>query len=108
MKKSQAWMKKNLNAIKANSKFLISIHYIRKGNTLYCNKLKATGNKCIPGIVTGEGSGSVYPIKINVNYKDLINNTIYNIDYHLVKEVNDSVYDKILKNFQFIVSIYNN
>ena len=85
---------------------MVSIHYIRKGNTLYCNKLRATWKKCILGIVTCEGSGSVYPIKINVNYKDLIINTIYNIDYHLVKEVNESVYDRILKNFNSLISIY--
>ena len=106
MKKSQQWRKKKLNPIKSNSKVLVSIYYIRKGNTLYCNKLRATGKKCIPGIVTGEGSGSVYPIKIKVNYKDLMINTIYNIDYHLVKEVNESVYDKILKNFNSLICVY--
>ncbi len=37
---------------------------------------------------------------------DLIINTIYNIDYRLVKEVNESVYDKILKNFKSLISIY--
>ena len=96
---------KKINPIKPNSKVLISIHYTRKGNTLYCNKLRETGKKCIPGIVSGDGSGSVYPVKINVNYKDLINNSVYNIDYHLVKEVNDSVYDKILRNFNSFISI---
>ena len=97
MKKSQNCRKNKINPIKPNSKVLISIHYIRKGNTLYCNKLRETGKKCIPGIVSGDGSGSVYPVKINVNYKDLINNSVYNIDYHLVKVGNDSVY---LKKFQ--------
>ena len=66
-----------LNPIKPNSKVLISIHYIRKGNTLYCNKLRETKKKCIPGIVPGDGSRSVYPVKININYKDLINNFLH-------------------------------
>ena len=35
--------------------------------------------------------GNTYSLSININYKDLIKNMIYNIDYRLVKEVSDIV-----------------
>ena len=100
--------KKNLSPIKPNSKVLISIHYVPKGNTLYCKKLRETSKKYNPGIVSGKGSWSVYPVKINANFKDLINNTIYNINYYFVKEVNDSLYDKILQNLESLACIFEN
>ena len=37
--------------------------------------MEETRKKCITGIISGEGTGSVYPIRINVKYKDFIKNT---------------------------------
>ena len=44
--KNSGFEVKIFNPIKLNSKVLFSVHYIKKGNILYCNKLRATGKKC--------------------------------------------------------------
>ena len=59
-------------------------------------KFGKSGKRLIPRIITGKGSGNTYPVSISINYKDLIKNMIYNIDYRLVKEVRESIYKKIL------------
>ena len=66
-------------------------------------KFGKTGKRLIPGIIIGQGSRNTYPVSISINYKDLIKNRLYNIDYRLVKEVGDIVYKNISINFE----IYN-
>ena len=98
MKASQKLRRVDLNPIKDTSKVLVSTRYVLKGNNLGV-KFGKTGKRLIPGIITGKGSGNTYPVSISINYKDLIKNRIYNIDYRLVKEVSDIVYKNILINF---------
>ena len=98
MKASQKFRRVDLNPIKDTSKVLVSTRYVLKGNNLGV-KFGKTGKRLIPGIITGKGSGNTYPVSISINYKDLIKNRIYNIDYRLVKEVSDIVYNNILINF---------
>ena len=99
MKDSQKFRNVNLNPIEDNSKVLVSTRYVLKGNNLGV-KFGKTGKRLIPGIISGHGSGNTYPVSISVNYKDLIKNRIYNIDYRLVKEVSEIVYKNILINFE--------
>ena len=98
MKASQKFRRVDLNPIKDTSKVLVSTRYVLKGNNLGI-KFGKTGKRLIPGIITGKGSGNTYEVSISINYKDLIKNRIYNIDYRLVKEVSDIVYNNILINF---------
>ena len=98
MKASQKFRRVDLNPIKDTSKVLVSTRYVLKGNNLGV-KFGKSGKRLIPGIITGKGSGNTYPVSISINYKDLIKNRIYNIDYRLVKEVSDIVYNNILINF---------
>ena len=72
---------------------LISTKYIDQGYMLGV-KFGKSGKSLIPGIISGKGSGNTYTLSISINYKDLIKNMIYNIDYRLVKEVSDIVYKK--------------
>ena len=99
MKDSQKFRNIENNQIQDSAKVLISIRYVRKGYTL-CVKFGKSIKRLIPGIITGKGSGNTYPVSISINYKDLIKNMIYNIDYRLVKEVSDIVYKNILINFE--------
>ena len=99
MKDSQKFRNVNLNPIEDNSKVLVSTRYVLKGNNMGI-KFGKTGKRLIPGIISGHGSGNTYPVSISVNYKDLIKNRIYNIDYRLVKEVSEIVYKNILINFE--------
>ena len=92
---------KEKNPINKNSKVLISSRYVRKGTNLNI-KFGKTGKRLIPGIVVGEGSGNTYPISISLNYNDLIKDVVYNIDFRLVKEVNDNVYNSVLNNFDIL------
>ena len=101
MKKSQMHRAKEKNPINKNSKVLISSRYVRKGTNLNI-KFGKTGKRLIPGIVVGEGSGNTYPISISLNYNDLIKDVVYNIDFRLVKEVNDNVYNSVLNNFDIL------
>ena len=98
MKASQKFRRVDLNPIKDTSKVLVSTRYVLKGNNLGVKFVK-TGKRIIPGIITVKCSGNTYPVSISINYKDLIKNRIYNIDYRLVKEVSDIVYNNILINF---------
>ena len=95
MKDSQKFRNVDTNPIKDTSKVLISTRYVRKGYSLGV-KFGKTGKRLIPGIITGQGSGNTYPVSISLNYKDLLKNKIYNIDYRLVKEVSEIVYNNIL------------
>ncbi len=99
MKDSQKFRNVDTNPIKDTSKVLISTRYVRKGYSLGV-KFGKTGKRLIPGIITGQGSGNTYPVSISLNYKDLLKNKIYNIDYRLVKEVSEIVYNNILLNFE--------
>ena len=56
--------------------------------------------RLISGIIAGKVSGNTYPVSISINYKDLIKNMIYNIDYRFVKKVSDIFYKNILINFE--------
>ena len=107
MKQSQIYRNKDLNPILPQSKVLISSRYIRRGNNLSI-KFGKTGKRLIPGIVVGKGTGNNYPISISVDYNDLIHNTIYNIDYRLVKEVTDLVYKNVLDNFEKLMKDLEN
>ena len=106
MKKTQEFRLKNANPIVDNSFVLISTRYIKKGNKLDI-KFNKKGKKLLPGKVIGKGDGNTYPVKVSINYKDLIKNNIYNVDYKLLKEVSKSVYNEIIVNFLLIENIMN-
>ena len=106
MKKSQIHLKDNINPLPENSKVLISGRYQRKGDSLYV-KFNNTGKTFIPGIVSAKGRGSTYPVKVSVNYNDLVKDKIYNVDYKLIKEINEKVYNDITNNFITITNIIN-
>ena len=50
-------------------------------------KFNKTGKKTLRAIV-GKDEGNTFPIKLSVNYKDLVNNILYKVDYKLTKEAN--------------------
>ena len=56
------------------------------------------GKKFIPGIIVGKGSGTTYPVKVSIDYNDLEKDKIYDIDYRLVKNINENVYKIIMNN----------
>ena len=99
MKDSQKFRNLENNPIKDSSKVLISTRYVCKGYSIGV-KFGKSGKRLIPRIIIGKGSGNTYTLSININYKDLIKNMIYNIDYRLVEEVSDIVYKNILINFE--------
>ena len=99
MKDSQKFGNIKNIPIQDSAKVLISTRYVHKGYTLGVKFLKS-GKRLISRIITGKGSGNIYFVSISINYKDLIKNMIYNIDYRLVKEVSDIVYKNILINFE--------
>ena len=94
------------HSLPENSKVLISGRYQRKGDSLYV-KFNNTGKTFIPGIVSAKGRGSTYPVKVSVNYNDLVKDKIYNVDYKLIKEINEKVYNDITNNFITITNIIN-
>ena len=58
--------------------------------------LEKRKKRLFPLNITGRNSGNTYPASIGINYKDLIKNRIYNIDYRLVKEVSEIFSQKAL------------
>ena len=99
MIKSQEFRKKKSNPINVNSFVLISKTFKKKGNTLSIRYDKI-GRRIIPGVVSSIGEGNYYPVKISVDYLDLIKDNIYKIDYRLLKEITENVYINILKEFE--------
>ena len=95
MIKSQFRIKKNLKPLFIDTKVLICEYYQKKGNNLTI-KFRKKGNYLIPGTVIGNGSGNIYPIRIDKKFNELNKNDIFNIDYRLIKEVNIQIYNKIL------------
>ena len=92
---SQKNINKNRHILDIDIKFIISDYYDKKGNTINI-KFNKKGKRNIPGIIVGKGSGYYYPIRITKDYKDLKKDNVYDIDYRLVKEVNENVYNTIL------------
>ena len=84
--KSQLHHKKIQIQILPKSKILILTRYVRRTNNLSIIFGK-TLKQLIPAIMEDAGSGNTYLISINFNINDLIKDTIYNVDYHLVKEI---------------------
>ena len=72
-------------------------YYDKKGNTINL-KFNKKGKRNITGIIVGNGSGYYYPIKITKDFNDLKADHEYDIDYRLLKVVNENVYNQILKN----------
>ena len=56
--------------------------------------------RIIPCIVEGKGNDNYYPVKICVNFQNLLKDAIYQIDYLIIKEVPENVFQNILKNFE--------
>ena len=75
---------------------MISNIYKREGRNLNL-KFKLKGKYILPGTIDGAGTGICYPIRIDVDYKDLIKSYTYLIHYKLVKEAEISVYNKIIE-----------
>jgi len=86
---------------------LISNIFKREGRNINL-KFKPKGKYIIPGTIDGTGNGIRYPIRIDVDYKDLIKGYTYLIHYKLVKEVEISVYNKIIEEKLFDSVIENN
>ena len=42
------------------------------------------------------GHGNTYPIRVDINYDNLKKGEVYYIDYKLIKEVNDYVYNNFV------------
>lgn len=86
---------------------MISNIFKREGRNINL-KFKQKGKFIIPGTIDGTGNGIRYPIRIDVDYKDLIKGYTYLIHYKLVKEVEISVYNKIIEEKLFDSVIENN
>ena len=86
---------------------MISNIYKREGRNLNL-KFKLKGKYILPGTIDGAGNGICYPIRIDVDYKDLIKGYTYLIHYKLVKEVEISVYNKIIEEKLYDSEIENN
>ena len=95
--KSQKNINKKLKVLNINSFVLISDYYSKTGNVLNV-KFNKKGKKIIPGIIVGKGSGMTYPVKVSIDYNDLEKDKIYDIDYRLVKNINENVYKIIMNN----------
>ena len=95
--KSQKNINKNLKVLAINSFVLISDYYTKSGNLLNV-KFNKKGKKLIPGIIVGKGSGTTYPIKISIDDKDLEKDKIFDVDYRLIKTINENVYNLIMNN----------
>ena len=84
----------------------ISEYYNKNGNTINIKFIK-NGKKDIPRIIVGKDSGYFYPIRITKNCNDLEKDHIYDIEYRLVRVVNEIVYNKIIrKKKQEIIQIH--
>ena len=94
---SQKKINESKKFITIDSKVLISSVFNKNGKKISV-KYNKKGNKVIPGIVIGLGSGSDYPVRISIDYKELKKDYVYDIDYRLIKEISDTVYQNILKN----------
>ena len=100
-------MQKKLNPLIKDSKVLISNIFKREGRNINL-KFKQKGKYIITGTIDGTGNGIRYPIRIDVDYKDLIKVYTYLIQYKLVEEVEISVYNKIIEKKLFDSEIENN
>ena len=76
---------------------MIADYYTKTGKVINI-KFNKKGIKKIPGIVVGKGFGTFYPIRISISYNDLEKDSIYEVDFRLVKQINENVYNAILKN----------
>ena len=89
---SQKNINNNRNPIPINAYVLVAENYIKVGKSLKV-KFDKKGKKRIPGIVAGKGNGSLYPIRLSVNYNELEKYNIYDVDYKLLKEINEQIYN---------------
>ena len=94
---SQSNINNNKVIYSIDSKVLISANYQKNGKTLNI-KYNHKGNNIIPSVVIGLVKGYIYPVRISLDYKDLKKNFVYDIDYRLIKQVNDIVYNNVLNN----------
>ena len=95
IKISQCNNKKFGKRLEINTKVLISDYFNKIGNKL----TKKYGKACkyiIPGTIVGNGFGNSYPISIDIEFNDLKKNDVYNVDYKLVKAINDNAYNKFV------------
>jgi len=98
IKESQKNVNKNSNYLKNETKILLSNRFVKNGKNLK-TKFGKIGVYVIPGTIVGEGHGNSYPIRIDINYENLKKGEIYYIDYKLIKEINENVYNNfIIKN----------
>ena len=98
--KSQINNNKNRTVIKNGTKVLVSDGYIKKGNKLV-PKFGKIGNKTIPGIIKKYTIGNFYQIEISVNYEELEKGNIYEIEYNLIRVVNETIYNEIIESYNF-------
>ena len=94
--KSQKNIDKNKNFILPNSYILLSSKFTLKGNTI----TPAIGKKgyfFIPGIISGIGKGNYYPYKLSVDYKNIKKNVDYFIDYKIIREIDDKIYNEFIR-----------
>ena len=96
---SQSNKLKNFESIiKKADKCLLNNIYIKKGKPLKC-KFNKKGKYIIPIIIEGCTGGNNYSFKLPINLDDLKIDTIYKVDYRLIKRYSEEIWDHILKTF---------
>ena len=69
-----------------------------KGNYIKSKPLKKS-KYSIPCIIVGYNGVNDYKIKLSVNYKNLNIDAEYIVDYHLIMECKENIWNKIKKEF---------
>ena len=98
IKKSQININKNVEILPVNTYVIVSNIYLKEGNKLKV-KYNSIGVRNIPGIIIGNYGITTYKVKILISYNDLKLNTIYDIEYKLLKKCPKNICDLLIKEY---------
>lgn len=98
--------KKLYSPFKINTKCLLAEKFALKDNYIKTKPLKKMGKYSIPCIIVGYSGGNDYKIKLSVNYKNLNIDNEYIVDYLLIIEFQEIVWNIISKFFVSWKDIY--
>ena len=101
-KNAKKKFKNKVEGFSVNTKCLLCENFILKGNTIKYNKLKKKGKYNIPCIIIGNSGATDYKISFPINYKSFSIDEEYYVDYHLIIECEENIWDKILLNMKHI------
>ena len=96
-KKSQKKFKKLYSPFKINTKCLLAENFVLKNNYIKAKPLIKKDKYSVPCIIVGYSGDNDYKIKLSVNYKNLNIDNEYIVDYHLIIECQEIVWNKIRK-----------